>query len=112
MQELQFQEDIDPHAIDHTVIAAVLEFVYELFAPKVESKVVKREKRVYIDPASFAMGKPIEQSQNLLEMFLLAAGRAFGVGLGECLGLLVSNGKYFKKAVMEGTTSTGYTSVC
>ena len=78
MQELQFQEDIDPHAIDHTVIAAVLEFVYELFAPKVESKVVKREKRVYIDPASFAMGKPIEQSQNLLEMFLLAAGRAFG----------------------------------
>ena len=43
---------------------------------------------------------------------MLAAGRAFGVGLGECLGLLVINGKYFKKAVMEGTTNNGYASVC
>jgi hypothetical protein len=44
----------------------VLEFVYELFAPKVESKPVKREKKLFIDPASFIMGKSIEQSHNLL----------------------------------------------
>lgn len=73
---------------------------------------MKREKRVFVDPATFVMGKPIEQSGNLLEMFLLAAGRAFGAGMAECLGLLVSNGKYFKKAVIEGTTTDGYVSVC
>jgi hypothetical protein len=47
----------------------------------VESRVVRREKRVFLDPATFSMGKPLEQSQNLLELFVLAAGRAFGVGL-------------------------------
>lgn len=93
------------------MIAQILEFLYELFAPKVENRVARKEKRVYVDPASFVMGKPLEQSVNLLEMFLLAAGRAFGVGMAECLGLLVSNGKYFKRAVMEGTTN-GYESVC
>lgn len=76
-----------------------------------ESRVVRREKRVFLDPATFSMGKPLEQSQNLLELFVLAAGRAFGVGLSECLGLLVSNGKYFKKAVLEGTLAAGYTPV-
>jgi hypothetical protein len=45
-------------------------------------------------------------------MFLLTAGKAFGVGLGECLGLLVSNAKYFKKAVLEGTTNNGFAPVC
>jgi hypothetical protein len=111
MQELEFEEHIDPHTVDHQLISSLLEFTYQLFAPKAQNQPPKREKKLHVDPASFVMQKPLEQSLNLLEFFLLAAGKAFKVGLGECLGMLVSNAKYFRKAVLEGTTTDSFTPI-
>lgn len=40
-----------------------------------------KEKRSYIDPAPFSVNKPLEQSYNLLEFYLLAVSKAFGISL-------------------------------
>ena len=73
-----------------------------------ESRVTVKEKRNYIDPASFSVNKPLEQSYNLLEFYLHAVSKAFSIPLQESLGLLVDNSKYFKKVVIEGTNNNAY----
>ncbi len=99
MQDIHFEEEIDTHAITLHQIRNILQFLFETFSAKVRNVPIKKEKKTFIDPATFSLAKPIEQSYNLLEFFILAVSKVFGVPLQECLGLLIDNCKYFKKAI-------------
>jgi hypothetical protein len=66
MQEIHFEDDIDTHAITLDLVQRILEFLFEHFGPLQENITVKKEKKTYIDPATFLNSKPLEESYNLL----------------------------------------------
>jgi hypothetical protein len=65
---------------------------------------------MHIDPLTFNPQLNITESRNLLEFILLLIGNTFNLNLNDSLGLLIADGKYLRKIIIEGTKD-GHTSI-
>ena len=57
MEEVNFSENIDPQNINLELIHNILQFLFQHFCPKVDKAIKKKEKKTYIDPATFSLNK-------------------------------------------------------